>query len=84
MMVRMSRIRLLGPREHLPAVLHFLQDQGELHPARPRAGVLREGEGRPLIESASSRSAAGRNSSAAPAVPPAVMTTSGDHSDTRV
>jgi V/A-type H+-transporting ATPase subunit I len=40
MMVRMARVRLLGPREHLPDVLQFLQDQGELHPARPRADVL--------------------------------------------
>jgi len=40
MMVPMARVRLLGPREVLPAVLQVLQDIGELHPAKPRATAL--------------------------------------------
>ncbi len=40
MMVPMARVRLLGPRSDLPAVLRVLQDMGELHAAKPSAAVL--------------------------------------------
>jgi V/A-type H+-transporting ATPase subunit I len=38
--IPMSRIRLLGPRGHLDAVLAALQDTGLVHLAEPRSGKL--------------------------------------------
>ncbi|MDX1647333.1 MAG: V-type ATPase 116kDa subunit family protein [Longimicrobiales bacterium] len=51
MIVPMARVRILGPRELLPATLPVLQDFGRLHVVEPRTGP----ELRPLQQSASTR-----------------------------
>jgi V/A-type H+-transporting ATPase subunit I len=56
-MVPMVRVRLLGPRDALTAVLAALQDLGELHPAKPRATL---GPAAPESEERRSRRHVGR------------------------
>ena len=42
MILAMARVRILGPRERLPAVLEALQDLGVMHLAAPHENPLLE------------------------------------------